>query len=136
MFTVVNASKMTYSDKERVAHYTGGSTLTRANTKVAAREIRAFLRQGENDSSLDHAVADGSVKIVQVTPERTRTGISEHAEYHTAEGRVVLRGGAPELIDTAKGTTRGKQLIYYFNNDRLFVEGEQSQPVDTKLSRN
>ena len=33
---------MTYLDKERIAHYTGGALLTRADTVVNAREIRAF----------------------------------------------------------------------------------------------
>jgi lipopolysaccharide export system protein LptA len=134
-FTIVKAPKMTYSDKERLAHYTGGSVLDRGNTKVNAREIKAFLKQGDADSSLDRAVADGAVKIVQSTPARTRTGVSEHAEYYAADGRVVLNGGAPELVDTVQGVTRGKQLTWFANNDRLLVEGAQGQPVDTKLLR-
>ena len=43
-----------------------------------------FLKEDEKSggSSLDHAFADGAVKIVDTTPLRTRTGTSEHAEYH------------------------------------------------------
>jgi lipopolysaccharide export system protein LptA len=134
IFTIVKAPRMTYSDKERIAHYSGGAVLTRGTTVVNAREIRAFLKQGE-DSSLDHAIADGAVRIVQKTPERTRTGSSEHAEYFTADGRVLLSGGAPELVDTIDGTTRGRKLTYYSNNDRLLVEGAQGQPVESKLLR-
>jgi lipopolysaccharide export system protein LptA len=135
VFTVVRAPRMTYSDKERLAHYTGGSVLTRSDTVVTAREIRAFLTQGEG-SSLERAFADGAVKIVQTTPARTRTGVAEHAEYYTADGRVVLNTGAPELLDSVEGVTRGKQLTYFANNDRLLVEGGQDRPVETKLRRN
>jgi lipopolysaccharide export system protein LptA len=134
VFTIVKAPRMTYSDKLRLAHYTGGAVLTRGTTVVNAREIRAFLKQGEN-SSLDHAVADGSVKIVQTTPQRTRTGTSEHAEYFTADSRVLLTGGSPELIDSIEGRTRGSKLTYFSNNDRLLVEGAQGQPVESKLLR-
>jgi lipopolysaccharide export system protein LptA len=134
VFTIVRAPRMTYSDKERLAHYSGGSTLTRGETVVTAREIRAFLKQGE-ESSVDRAVADGAVKIVQTTPQRTRTGVSEHAEYYTADGRTVLNGGTPELVDSIEGTTRGRQLTYFANNDRLLVEGGQGQAVESKLLR-
>jgi lipopolysaccharide export system protein LptA len=140
VFTVVKAprmtysERMTYSDKERIAHYTGGAVLTRGATVVKAREIKAFLKQGE-DSSLDRAVADGSVKIEQKTPQRTRTGSAEHAEYFTADGRVLLTGGSPEFIDSIDGATRGKKLTYFSNNDRLLVEGAQGQPVESKLLR-
>jgi lipopolysaccharide export system protein LptA len=108
--------------------------LTRGETVVTAREIRVFLKQGE-ESSVDRAVADGAVKIVQTTPQRTRTGVSEHAEYYTADGRTVLNGGTPELVDSIEGTTRGRQLTYFANNDRLLVEGGQGQAVESKLLR-
>ena len=134
VFTIVRAPRMTYSDKERVAHYSGGAVLTRATTVVTAREIRAVLKPGE-DSSLDRAVADGAVRIVQTTPQRTRTGTSEHAEYYTADARVLLTGGSPELVDTIDGRTRGRKLTYFSNNDRLLVEGAEGQPVESKLLR-
>jgi lipopolysaccharide export system protein LptA len=134
VFTIVKAPRMVYSDKDRLAHYSGNSELTQANTIVTAREIRAFLKQGEG-SSLDRAFADGSVKIVQSTASRTRTGVAEHAEYYPADGRILLNGGAPELNDSVEGVTRGRQLTYFANNDRLLVEGAAGQPVETKLVR-
>ena len=62
-----------------------------------SRELRAFLKEDEKGggSSLDHAFADGSVKIVDTTPVRTRTGTSEHAEYYVADAKVILNGGEP-----------------------------------------
>ncbi|HYP15108.1 MAG TPA: LptA/OstA family protein, partial [Bryobacteraceae bacterium] len=135
MFTVVRAPKMTYSDKQRIAHSTGGAVLQRASTVVNASEIRAFMSTSEQDSSLEKAVADGDVKIVQTTPDRTRTGLSQHAEYFPDDGRVILEGGEPKLLDTVKGETRGVRLTYHSGDDRLFVEGGQQQPVRSRLLR-
>jgi lipopolysaccharide export system protein LptA len=135
MFTVVRAPELNYDDKQRLAHYTGGAALDRGAMDVTAREIRAFLKQGETDSSLDRAFADGDVKILQVSPERTRTGTAQHAEYYADAGKIILRGGQPQFVDTLKGTTRGEQITYYANDDRFTVEGEESKPVESRLPR-
>jgi lipopolysaccharide export system protein LptA len=86
VFTVVRAPQMSWDDKQRLAHYTGGATLTRAGMIVTAREIRAWMKAGDSDSSLDRAFADGTVKVLQAAPARTRTGKSDHAEYYPGEG--------------------------------------------------
>jgi lipopolysaccharide export system protein LptA len=100
-----------------------------------SREVRAFLKEDEKGggSSLDRAVADGSVKIVDTSPVRTRTGTSEHAEYYVADAKVVLNGGEPLLVDSLKGATRGRQLTYFSDSDRLLVEGGQEQPVKSRI---
>ncbi|HUQ95267.1 MAG TPA: LPS export ABC transporter periplasmic protein LptC [Bryobacteraceae bacterium] len=141
VFTLIQAPAMLYSDKERMAHYTGGVTLRRAILDVKAREIKAFLKEQskekgkENDSSLEKASADGAVVIVQTTPKRVRRGTSEHADYFVDEEKVVLEKGEPELQDSVKGTTRGQQLIYYSNDDRLLVNGVPAQPAVSKIRR-
>ena len=135
VFTVVRASRMEYLDKERIAHYEGGVQLTRGTMVVNSRELRAFLKQDEKsgDSSLDHAFADGAVKIVDTTPQRTRTGTSEHAEYYVDDAKVLLKGGQPQMVDSIKGMTRGQQLTYFSNSDKLIVEGAQNQPVESRI---
>ncbi len=134
VFTNVRAPEMTYDDKTRLAHYRGGSTLVRGGTTVTAAEIRAWLKEGD-DSSLDHAFADGNVKIHQVAPERTRTGTSEHSEYYATDGKIILSGGTPEFVDSVKGTTRGTKITYFSEDERLFVEGEQKAPVKSLILR-
>jgi lipopolysaccharide export system protein LptA len=135
IFTIVRSPRLQYSDKERLAHYSGGVVLTRGSMVVNASELRAFLKEDEKDggSSLDHAIADGAVKIVDTTPLRTRTGTSEHAEYYVADAKVVLQGGQPQMVDSIKGTTRGRQLTYFSNSDKLIVEGVQGQPVESRI---
>jgi lipopolysaccharide export system protein LptA len=140
LFTLIRAPSLVYSDKDRVAHYTGGVTLKRGELDVTARELKAFLKEASKDgkdgeSSLDRAVADGNVVIVQAAQGRTKRGSAEHAEYFVAEERVMLEGGHPELQDSVKGVTRGRQLIYYANDDRLLVNGVPQQPAVSKVRR-
>jgi lipopolysaccharide export system protein LptA len=161
VFTIVKAPEMVYTDTDRIAHYTGGVVLTRPGMTVQARELRAYLKEAEkpaekgtapvkeavkapvtakekdasNNTSLDKAFADGGVVIVQKAVDRTRTGTAEHSEYYVAESKVILNQGKPKLVDSFKGTTEGRQLTYFSNNDRLLVDGEKDKPAESNLRR-
>ncbi len=63
VFTIVKAPDLDYNDDTRLAHYSGGATLERPNMTVKGQDIHAFLRNDSNDSSLDHATADGHVEV-------------------------------------------------------------------------
>jgi lipopolysaccharide export system protein LptA len=135
VFVVVTAANLVYTDADRLAHYTGGVVLTRPGLQVKADELRAVLAQSKSDdkdnkdsndeeqSRLENAFADGHVEIIQTATERTRTGKSDHAEYYTGEERIILRGGQPQMVDSKKGFTRGSELTYFVNDDRLLVSG-------------
>ncbi|HLJ13570.1 MAG TPA: LPS export ABC transporter periplasmic protein LptC [Bryobacteraceae bacterium] len=135
IFTLVRADNLVYTEDNRVADYTGGVVLNRPGMRVKAAEIRAFLNDSDSgsDSSLNHALADGAVEIVQTTPQRTRTGTSEHAEYYADDQKVILVKGAPQMVDSLKGSTHGKQLTYFANDDRLVVNGMESQPASSTI---
>ncbi|MBI3281763.1 MAG: LPS export ABC transporter periplasmic protein LptC [Acidobacteria bacterium] len=135
VITSVRASELVYTEEGRLAHFKGGALLNRPGLTVQGQEIRAFLKAGDSGSTLDHALADGQVRIVQAAPDRRRTGTGEHAEYHVAEERVMLEGGRPELVDSRKGITRGQKLTWFFQNDRLLVDGAKSQPASTQFKR-
>ncbi len=139
-FTTIRAPALAYAAKDRLAHYSGDVVLVRSGLEVRAREIRAFLREADvrkasSDSSLERAIADGAVKILQSDRDRSRRASSEHAEYYAGEEKVMLSGGHPQLIDSKKGTSRGRQLTWWANNDRLLVEGAESQPVVSRITR-
>jgi len=134
VFTVVRAPELVYNDEQRLAVYTGGVELERPNMHVKGHEIRAFLRTG-NDSSLDHAFADGKVEIVQTAPTRVRNGASEHAEYYVDEDKVILEGGQPQFTDSVRGTTRGEKLTWFAKDDRLLVNGVENKPAKSVLRR-
>jgi lipopolysaccharide export system protein LptA len=135
VFTVVRAPDLDYNDDTRLAHYSGGATLERPNMTVKGQDIRAFLRNDSNDSSLDHAIADGHVEVHETALDRIRDASSEHAEYYVDEDKVILEGGQPRFVDSTRGTTRGQKLTWYSSDDRLLVNGVAQQPVKSVLHR-
>jgi len=135
VFTIVRAPELNYDDNKRLARYSGGAVLERPSMTVKGREIQAFLRNDSNDSSLDHALADGKVDIHQVSPERTRDASSEHAEYYVDKDEVILEGGKPTFIDSLRGTTTGRKLTWFSRDDRLLVDGVEKEPVQSVIRR-
>jgi lipopolysaccharide export system protein LptA len=135
IFTVVRAPDLVYTDGTRLAHYQGGAAMVRPGLSVVGQELKAYMNDRSASSSLDKAYADGAVKIVSTADKRTRTGTSEHGEYYTTEQKVILNGGDPLLVDNIKGQTRGKQLTWWSNNDRLLVNGVENRPADTLLRK-
>jgi lipopolysaccharide export system protein LptA len=134
-FTIVKAGGLIYTDTDRLAYYTGGAILTRPNLRVNSLELRSYLSEAGSDNSLDRSYADGKVEIQQTSATRTRTGTSEHAEYYSAEDKIILRGGAPGLVDSLKGNTHGAELTYFTGDDRLFVNGAPEQPAQSRIRR-
>jgi lipopolysaccharide export system protein LptA len=133
VYTIVKAADLDYNDDTRLAHYSGGVTLERPDMTVKALDVHAYLRNDSNDSSLDHALADGKVEVHKKMPDRTRDATSDHAEYYVDEDKVILEGGQPRLVDSTRGTTRGDKLTWYSSDDRLLVDGVPQQQVKSVL---
>jgi lipopolysaccharide export system protein LptA len=129
IFTVVHAPHLHYTDETRIAVYSGGVLLQRPDLTVTAKEIKAYLNDADSDSSLNKTESDGAVKIVSTARAKVRTGTSEHSEYYADEGKVILSGGRPLLVDTKEGKTQGDQLTWWANDDRLLVNGVPLSPV-------
>jgi lipopolysaccharide export system protein LptA len=132
VYTVVRAEELLYLDDSRLAHYQGGVLLRRSGMDVKSRELRAYLNDADQDSSLEKAFADGAADIVQTAAGRTRRGTAEHAEYYVSDQKVILHGGAPTFSDSVKGATHGERLTYFADNDRLLVEG---LPAKSRIHR-
>jgi lipopolysaccharide export system protein LptA len=135
VFTLVKAPHMVYTDEDRLARYSGGVFLNRGGLQMKAAEMRSWLAEEGADDRLQKAFADGGVQIVQTGPLRTKTGSSEHAEYYTDEEKIILRGGDPQLSDNVRGSTRGAELTYYSNDDRLLVNGSPAKPAISHIRR-
>ncbi len=135
VFTIVRAPELAYDDDQRVAEYKDGAILERSNMQVKAKVIRAFLRNDSNDSSLDHAFADGQVQIHSAARDRIRNGTSEHAEYYVDDDKVILSEGRPKFVDSLRGTTEGEKLTWFSKDDRLLVNGVEAQPVKSVLNK-
>jgi lipopolysaccharide export system protein LptA len=141
IYTVVKAPDLVYSDETRLAFYQGGVELQRPGMTVVSHELRAYLKDSDSDSSLDRAVADGAVKVVSNTtaspgkPARTRTSTSEHMDYFADDGKVVINGGKPLLVDSIKGKSTGQELTWYANDDTLIVFGVEAEPAQSTIRK-
>jgi lipopolysaccharide export system protein LptA len=132
---VVTAAAMAYTEEDRLVRYTGGAHLIRPGLDVKAPQIRAWLNGSDSDSSLNRAFGDGGVQIVRTEGERIVRTASDHAEYYTAEQKIFLSGGEPTITDSIRGSTRGRELTYYAQNDKLLVNGAEKDPVKTMIHR-
>jgi lipopolysaccharide export system protein LptA len=138
-YTVVKAPKLVYTDTDRQAIYSGGATMNRPGLAVKSDTLRSFLKEQKKDdgkpksedddgSRLEKAFADGNVTIVDTTPKRKRTGTGVHAEYYTDEDKIILHGEQAVLVDNLKGTSKGAQLTYWTNDDKLEIVAAPAQP--------
>jgi lipopolysaccharide export system protein LptA len=143
IYTVVHAPELFYEDDQRLAHYVGGVDMVHDKTTVTSNQLRAFLTKDKTDpngksesgTSLDHAYADGNVKVIQAGTQRSRTGLAKHCEYYPKENKVVLNGGGAKMLDSRKGTTVGEQLTYWSDSDHVLVEGAPKNPVVSDMNR-
>jgi lipopolysaccharide transport protein LptA len=122
----IRADFLEYLDEGRRARYHGNVHLVTESTTVTSDRLDVYLTQGNTveGSQVDHAVADGHVKVTQ--PDRLGTG--EHADYIAAPGKIILTGGPPILVDDEKGSTTGQRLTFFTHDDRLFVDGGDQKP--------
>jgi lipopolysaccharide export system protein LptA len=137
-FTIVKAPHMVYSDEERLAVYTGGADFWRPTMTVKTVTLKAYLNDQDSDadSKVNRAFGDGKCEVVQYAPDRHRVGNSEHAEYYTEDGKVILSGGQPKLNDSKTGNdTRGDKLTWFTDDDRLIVEGAPKQKTQSHLRK-
>jgi LPS export ABC transporter protein LptC len=67
---------------------------------------------------LSRSVASGDVTVRQ----EDRRGTSDRAEYTASEGKFVLSEGKPTLYSSTGDTTTGRQLTFYFADDRIVVD--------------
>ena len=67
---------------------------------------------------LSRSVANGGVTVSQ----QDRRGTSDRAEYTASEGKFVLSEGKPTLHSSTGDTTTGRQLTFFFADDRILVD--------------
>ncbi|HEX3742407.1 MAG TPA: LptA/OstA family protein [Bryobacteraceae bacterium] len=136
VLTKVYAPHLVYTDQDRLAYYSGGVRLDRPDLHLKSQELHTWLADSKADSQLEKAVADGAVEISGARRENSYTGNSDHMEYYTAEQKVILNGGAPQLVRTVAGrpptVVRQRELIYFVNDGKLVGTGAASDRIPAK----
>jgi len=126
----IHADSLEYLDEGRSARYRGNVRMVTEGTTTQSDRLDVYLTQSQTmeGSEIDHAVADGHVKVTQ--PGRVGTG--DHAQYFAGPGKVVLTGGPPMIVDEENGSTTGQRLTFFIRDDRLFVDGGDQSPSLTQ----
>ncbi|MGA9179472.1 MAG: hypothetical protein WB117_00795, partial [Candidatus Acidiferrales bacterium] len=77
---------------------------------------------------LQRALALGGVTVRQ----GDRVGTAEQAEYTAADGKFVLSGGHPTIIDAASDATTGHSLTFFVANDTILIDSQDGSRTLTK----
>ena len=77
---------------------------------------------------LQRALALGGVTVRQ----GDRVGTAEQAEYTAADGKFVLSGGHPTIIDAASDATTGHSLTFFVANDTILIDSQEGSRTLTK----
>ena len=77
---------------------------------------------------LQRALALGGVTVRQ----GDRIGTAEQAEYTASDGKFVLSGDHPTIIDAASDATTGHSLTFFVANDTILIDSQQGSRTLTK----
>jgi lipopolysaccharide export system protein LptA len=140
----VTASRLSYTDSERRAHFEGGVVAKSADFSVSSEQMEVFLEpRGQATSGggqtlggtarLDRIVARNHVVVTQ--PTRRATG--DQLVYVAADDKFVLTGGPPCIFDAEHGKITGVSLTLFRTDDRVLVEGSDTSPSvsQTRVAR-
>lgn len=97
-----------------------------APTAATPKSAPATAPQGRQ---LERAVAQGSVVVQQ----GERRGMADQGVYTASDGRYVLSGGDPTIVDAASDTTtQGHSLTFYVASDTILIDAQAGSKTLTK----
>jgi lipopolysaccharide export system protein LptA len=117
----VKGGLLTYWEAESRARIEQDARADSQQGSIQASQIDLYFSSvgmANVNKQLSKAVATGDVAISQ----QDRRGTSDRAEYTAAEGKFVLSGGNPTLYSSTGDTTTGRQLTFFFADDRIVVD--------------
>ncbi len=144
--TEVIADKLTYTDAERKARYSGNVMAKSQANSITAHQIDIYLKEAadqkasaekksasllpgsEGPSKIDHMVATGNV----VVTEPNRRAVGDELVYTADDAKYHLTGKSPSIYDATHGTVWGDSLTFYSHDDRVTVESKKSSSTVTR----
>jgi lipopolysaccharide export system protein LptA len=138
----IRAPMLTYWGDTGKAHLETGVTADSQQGSMQSRTLDVFLTPAgsapasakpnqqppSEGRQLDHALALGGVTVRQ----GDRRGTAEQAEYTASDGRFVLSGGRPTIIDASSDTTTGHSLTFFVANDTILIDSQEGSRTLTK----
>jgi lipopolysaccharide export system protein LptA len=110
-----SASAPQVASNQSVAHQGGASTASPGAGAMTGQQLQ-------------HALALGGVTVRQ----GDRVGTAEQAEYTAWDGKFVLSGGHPTIIDAASDATTGHSLTFFVANDTILIDSQEGSRTLTK----
>ena len=121
---------LTYWDQESRARIEQNARVDSEQGSIQANQIDLIFSGSDAASAnkqLSRAVATGNVAVRQ----EDRRGTSNRAEYTASEGKFVLSEGNPTLYSSTGDTTTGRQLTFFFADDRIVVDSADGSKTVT-----
>ncbi len=126
----VQGGKLTYWESESKARIEQDAQAISQQASIHADQIDLFFSNADSASAtkqLTRALATGEVAV----REEDRRGTSRRAEYTASEGKFVLSEGNPTLYSSTGDTTTGRQLTFFFADDRIVVDSAEGSKTVT-----
>jgi lipopolysaccharide export system protein LptA len=121
---------LTYWETESRARIEQDAQVDSEQGSIQANQIDLYFSDGgaaSGTKQLSRSVASGDVTVHQ----EDRRGTSDRAEYTASEGKFVLSQGNPTLYSSTGDTTKGRQLTFYFADDRIVVDSADGSKTVT-----
>lgn len=128
----VFSSDLRYDEASRTAEFDGQVDFRRQGLQVISDQLTALLAEkGSDAGTIESATANGSVKISETVGAAGRRGLGQRAVYDPGKSEVVLTGQPARVLSADGDETRGAELIYLVDDDRLQVSGRGAERAYT-----
>ena len=109
---VITADKLEYSNKDKIAIYTGKVEAIKGNIKLNADMMRIFL---DDKGDVSKIIAIGNVYFEQ----ENKWGKGKGAEYYKDKDLIILRKDAEVHQD--KNVVEGDEIYYYIDEEKAIA---------------
>jgi lipopolysaccharide transport protein LptA len=146
---LIQADSMRYEEASRQASYRGETSLRRGALLIRSEELDAWFTSAQSggvqsggaqsggSQTLKEAVARGKVRISEPSADGgVRKGYGHEAVYDPTAAVARLQGAPARVVDEAGNETRGPELTYRLNDDRLLVQGKEDDRAYSLRRRN
>jgi lipopolysaccharide export system protein LptA len=126
----VRGGLLTYWETESRGRIEQDARVDSEQGSIQAERIDLYFSDSgaaSGTKQLSRSVASGDVTVRQ----EDRRGTSNRAEYTASEGKFVLSEGKPTLYSSTGDTTTGRQLTFYFADDRIVVDSADGSKTVT-----
>jgi lipopolysaccharide export system protein LptA len=112
----IKSNELSADNKGKTAVFTGKVVAKQGDVTIFSDRMTVYYAAVQGD--VDKIEADGNVRIVQ----QNRTGLGGHAVYDSREGKFILTGGNPRVMQGAD-TVSGEVITCFIDDERCSVTG-------------